>query len=266
MSRRLVRRLPGLGLALGFAALSIALVLAGPVRRSGGVSAHDDAATPTVTPTPPATLSVSGHGSVILTPDTASFVVGVTTNEDTLAEAQAEATTQMEAIIAAVKAAGIEDRDIQTVNYSVNLIYDYDDDGYATRVIGYEVSNQVSVTVRDLDALGALLDAVVAAGANSVYGISFFVEDTSAAASQARTMAVEDAMRKAEELATAAGLEVARVTYITESYSPPPTPYYAPSAGVADEAARASVPVQAGSSEVAVDVQMSFELREPPAP
>jgi uncharacterized protein YggE len=262
MPRSLVRQLPGFGLGLALVALLAVLLLTGPVRWGGGASAQDAPETAAATPTPPATLSVSGHGSVILTPDTASFVVGVVTNEDTLAEAQAEATTQMEAIIAAVKAAGIEDRDIQTTNYSVSLIYDYDDNGRATRVIGYEVSNQVSVTVRDIDALGGLLDAVVAAGANSVYGISFFVDDTTAAASQARTMAVEDAMRKADELAAAAGLEVARVTYITESYSPPPTPYYAPSAGVADEAARASVPVQAGSSEVSVDVQMAFELRE----
>jgi uncharacterized protein YggE len=250
-----------LALGAGLIALAVALVVVGSGRRGGGAAAQNDVATPAVTPTPPATMSVSGHGSVSMVPDTASVVLGVTTNETTLSEAQAEATAAMEAIIAAVKAAGVEDRDIQTTNFSVNIIYDYDDSGYPTRIIGYEVSNQVAVKVRDLDSLGALLDAVVAAGANTIYGISFFVDDPSAANSQARQLAVEDALAKANELAAAAGLEVARVTYITESYSAPPAPYYAGAADAAAESA-ARVPIQAGSTEVAVDVQMSFELRE----
>jgi uncharacterized protein YggE len=255
-----VRRfaVPAAGAAV--AALVLALVIAGSLRADGRAAAQDAGSTPAVTPTPPATMNLSGHGAVSLVPDTASVSIGVTTNEDTLAEAQAEATAKMEAIIAAVLAAGVEERDIQTTNFSVSIIYDYDDDGYPTRIIGYEVSNQVSVKVRQLDALGPLLDAVVAAGANTIYGIGFFVDDPSAAADQARQLAVEDAMRKAEQLANAAGLEVARVTYITESYSPPPAPYYA--GDVAEAAPSASVPVQAGSTEVSVDVQMSFELRE----
>ena len=257
---RSFRRWKGLAAGAGLIALALALLVLGSGLRGGGAAAQDDSATPAVTPTPPATMSVSGHGAVNMVPDTASVVLGVTTNEATLEEAQSEATAAMEAIIAALKAAGVEDRDIQTTNFSVNIIYDYDNSGYPTRIIGYQVSNQVAVKVRDLDSLGTLLDAVVAEGANTIYGISFFVDDPSAATSQARQLAVEDALKKANELASAAGLEVARVTYITESYSPPPAPYYA---GAADAAAEAApVPIQAGSTEVAVDVQMSFELRE----
>ena len=252
-----------IGLVVGAAlvAVAVALLVGGSSRSGGGVAAQDDPATPVVTPTPPATMNVSGHGAVTLVPDTASVVLGVTIDAESLSDAQAEATTRMEAIIAAVRAAGIEDRDIQTTNYGVSILYDYDDDGNLDRVIGYQVSNQVAVTVRDVDALGALLDAVVAEGANQIYGISFYVEDTSAAASQARTLAVEDAMRKADELAAAAGLEVARVTYITETSSPPPVPFYAGSPAE-DAAVRSAVPIQAGSTEISVDVQMSFELRE----
>ena len=257
-----VPRLAALAAAVAVAVVVVALVLTGASGTSRPAAAQDAVSTPVVTPTPPATMNVAGRGSVSLTPDTASVVVGVTTNEDILAEAQAEAMTRMEAIIAAVQTAGVEERDIQTTNYSVSIIYDYDDSGFPTRIIGYEVSNQVAVKVRQLDALGPLLDAVVAEGANTIHGISFFVDDPSEAASQARQLAVEDARRKADELAEAAGLEVARVTYITESYSPPPAPV--PYAGdVAESAARAPVPVQAGTTEVAVDVQMSFELREP---
>ena len=243
-------------------ACALLLLFAGSPRPGGDAAAQDDRATPVVTP-PPATMSVSGHGAVTLEPDTASVVLGVTINAETLSAAQAEATTKMEAITAAVRAAGVEERDIQTTNYSVNVIYDYDNNGNPNRVIGYGVSNQMAVKVRDLDAVGSLLDAVVAEGANQIHGIGFFVEDTGAAASQARTLAVEDAMRKADELAAAAGLEVARVTYITESSSPPPAPYYAGAgADMAESAPRAAVPIQAGSSEVSVDVQISFELRE----
>ena len=255
----------GLGFAAVLVAVASALLFAGSPRQGQGghTLAQDDPATPVVTPALPATMSVSGHGAVTLIPDTASVVLGVTINGETLSAAQAEATARMEAITAAVGAAGVEERDIQTTNYSVNVIYDYDNNGNPNRVIGYAVSNQMAVKVRDLDAVGTLLDAVVAEGANQIHGISFFVEDTAAAASQARTLAVEDAMRKADELAAAAGLEVARVTYITESSSPPPAPYYAGAgADMAESASRAAVPIQAGSSEVSVDVQMSFELRE----
>jgi uncharacterized protein YggE len=258
---KLKRSTISIAVGAALAGLAFALLVAGWVRGGGDAAAQGEVATPAVTPTPPATMSLSGHGAVTLVPDTASVSLGVTIDAESLSDAQAEATATMEAIIAAVRAAGIEERDIQTTDYGVSIIYDYDDSGNPERVIGYQVSNQIAVTVRDIEALGTLLDAVVAEGANQIYGISFFVEDTSAAASQARTLAVEDAMRKADELAAAAGLEVARVTYITESYSPPPAPVYA-GAAPAEAAPGAAVPIQAGSTEVSVDVQMSFELRE----
>jgi uncharacterized protein YggE len=242
-------------------ALVFALLLAGPVRLGGNAAAQDQD-TPAPTPTLPATIDVAGHGAVTLAPDTASVSLGVTINEETLAAAQAAATARMAAILAAVQAAGVEDRDIKTTSYRVDLMHDRDDNGNPTRVIGYQVRNTIAVKVRDLDALGALLDAVVAEGATDVYGVSFFVDDPSAAASQARQLAVEDAMGKANELATAAGVAIARVTYITETYAPPPAPRdFAGDAAAAAPLAEA-VPVQAGSTEISVDVQMTFELGE----
>jgi uncharacterized protein YggE len=247
-------RLPALALA-GLLILVAAFVTAS---RPGRTSAQDASLAPTETPS---TMYVSGHGTVTTQPDTALLTFGVTIDADTLAEAQAEATDKMAAILAEVTKAGIADKDVQTVNYNVSILYDYDDNGYVSRVIGYEVTNQVNVKVRDLDAVGPLLDAVVAQGANNVYGISFYVEDTSAAASQARRAAVEDAMTKGRELAEAAGMQISRVLTISETSSPPPTPVdYNAAPMAADEAAGGAVPIQTGSTEITADVDIVFEL------
>src|SRR5262249_28067451 len=151
----------------------------------------------------------------------------------------------------ALKAAGIDEKDIQTVNYSVNIIQDYDQNGNPAAIKGFQVSNQVNVTVRDLDKLGSILDTVVAQGANAIYGISFYVDDPSAAASQARKLAVDEAKKKADELAAAAGLKVGRVLSISETSSPAPSPVAFGRAEAAD--ASAAVPIQAGTSTISVD-------------
>jgi uncharacterized protein YggE len=218
----------------------------------GRVAAQD--ATPT-TGTTPAVVTVLGHGSVTVTPDIAMVTVGVTVAKPTLPEAQSEATTQMTAILEAIKAAGVSEDDIQTAFYSVNVLSNFDNMGNPTEVIGYQVSNQVNVTVRDLDKVGSLLEDVVAAGANTIYGITFGVDDPSAAASEARAAAVADARERAEELAQAAGLSLGRVLSISEGVSQP-IPY-----GDGFNAGKAGgAPVQFGTLEVTVDVQVTYEL------
>jgi uncharacterized protein YggE len=243
-------RLTKAALALGVAALAATMLL-GAAR---GAAAQDATPTPE---RPVATVSVNGRGAVTIAPDTASVVIGVTIIEPTLSAAQEKATTQMTAVIEALKAAGIEDRDIQTVSYSVNIIQDYDERGYPAKFRGFQVANQVNVTVRDLTQLGSILDTVVAAGANTIYGINFFVDDPSEAASRARALAVQDARTKAEELAAAAGVTVGRLLSISETYAPPPAPVsYADM--VAEQ--RAAVPIEVGTQVVTVDVQVSWEL------
>jgi uncharacterized protein len=237
---------------------AVALLGAATIGAVGWRGAAAQDATPVPTTETLATVSVGGHGAVTIAPDTASVVVGVNVIETTLSAAQEKATAQMTAVINALKAAGIDEKDIQTVNYSVSIIQDHDENGNPTVVKGFQVTNQVNVTVRDLDKLGAILDAVVAQGANSIYGISLYVNDPSAAASQARTAAVKDAKAKADELAAAAGMTVGRVLSISESYSPPPAPMEV--AGGAADTARASVPIQGGTTMVAVDVQVIYEL------
>jgi hypothetical protein len=195
-------------------------------------------------------------------PDTASFTIGVDVIKPTLEEAQREATAQATAVIDAVKAAGIADKDIQTTNYSVNILRDNSENGDPTKITGYEITNEVQVTVHDTNALGDLLGAAVQAGANNVYGVNFFVADQTKAASEARVKAVQDARQKAEELATAAGVSLGPVVTISEGAPSSPGPVYVMArASEAAMPAAAPPPVETGSTIIAVDVQMTFELR-----
>jgi uncharacterized protein YggE len=253
-TRRGGTKLRNLGLVTGAIAL-IGAALFGAFGVPG--SAAQEATPPAVSETP-ATVYVSGSGVVTVAPDTASVVVGVNVIETTLSSAQEKATAQMTAVIDALKAAGIDEKDIQTVNYSVNIIQDYDQNGNPATIKGFQVSNQVNVTVRDLDKLGSILDTVVAQGANAIYGISFSVGDPTAAASQARALAVQDAKQKADELAAAAGMKVGRVLSISETSSPAPVPVAYGREAAADSAA--AVPIQAGTTTISVNVQVTYEL------
>lgn len=223
------------------------------------VRAQDMATSATTMPAGVQIVSVSGHGEVSVAPDTASISMGVDVTKPTLAEAQTQATAQMTAVIATLKAAGIASEDIQTTSFNVDLLYDTSRHGDPNQITGFEITNQLDVTVRDTAKLGQLLDDAVKAGANTVSGISFYVDDQTAPASEARRLAVEDARTKAEELATAAGLTLGPVITITEGTQAPVIPMFeAPDVAMAK--AGAPVPVEAGSTTVAVDVSIAFEL------
>jgi uncharacterized protein YggE len=251
-----LRRARTAGVALALAGL----LAAGSFGGASVVRAQDAATPETGTAVGVPTVSVNGHGEVNIPPDTASVTIGVDVIKPTLDEAQAQATTQATAVIEALKAAGIADEDIQTEFYSVNILRDYSENADPTLITGFEVINQLRVTVRDTDALGELLDAAVSAGANSIYGVNFFVDDQTAAASEARVAAVEDARTKAEELAAAAGMTLGPVVAIAEGAPPVIGPMYARGGG-GMAAADMAVPVEPGSATVSVDVSVTYELR-----
>jgi uncharacterized protein YggE len=242
------------GTALAFAGLLA-------VGSLGGVSSAvaQEMATPEMGALGVATVSVSGHGEVSVPPDTASINVGIDVIKPTLDEAQDVATAQATALIEALKAQGIADEDIQTDYFSVNILRDYSENADPTVITGFEIVNQLRVTVRDIDSVGEILDASVSAGANSIYGVTFYVDNQTAAASDARVSAVEDARLKAEELAQAAGMTLGPIVAIAEGTPPVLSPMYGGRGG--GMAMDASVPVEAGSTTVAVDVQLTFELR-----
>jgi hypothetical protein len=207
------------------------------------------------------TVTVSGHGEVNVPPDTASVTIGVDIVKPTLDEAQQTATTQANAVIDALKEAGIKSEDIQTEYYSVNILRDYSENADPNVITGFEIVNQLNVTVRDTTKLGELLDAAVSAGANSIYGVTFFVDDQTQAASDARVKAVDDARTKAGELASASGLTLGPVVAISEGTVGGYAPVYGRAMGGGMGAAEAAVPVESGSTTVSVDITMTFELR-----
>jgi hypothetical protein len=205
-----------------------------------------------------ATVSVTGHGAVQVKPDMATVTLGVDVVRPTLPDALTESNRLMESVLSAIKAAGVAEEDVQTTSFYVNIFRNYDPSGQPGEITGFQVSNQVLVIVRDLDKLNTILGDAVAAGANSIYGIGFAVADPTAAASQARKRAVEDARARAEELAAANGMTLGRVVTVTEvtaPYGPPVT-----MEGAAGKGAGYAPPIQTGMVEVTVDVQVTYEL------
>lgn len=212
-----------------------------------------------------ATISIDGRGEVLAAPDMASITSGVTTQGATAREALDANTAAMAALIQELKEAGIEARDIQTSGFSVNPNYVYTDErdgnGYSLppKINGYQVSNTVTVAVRELASLGMILDRSVNVGANTINGISFSVADPSDLFDQARRAAFADAREKAELYASVADGELKEVISISESqgYNEPlPSPMYAK----AEMAAGAPVPVEAGELSFAINVSVQWDL------
>lgn len=210
------------------------------------------------------TISVSGTGVIKLDPDTASVSLGVVSTNESLETAQQEVAEALTAVSESLADAGIAAEDITTNSYSVYPVAEYDRDGNYVGVERYEVSSGLTVVVRDIESVGTVLDGAVEAGANNVWGISFYVDDPSSAATQARQAAVEDARKKADELATAGGMVVVNVISITETYAPEATARQFDMPASADmsmeNAGSASIPVSPGQSEIRVEVSIVFEI------
>ena len=224
--------------------------------------AYAQSATPTseTSPTVERTLNVSGSGIAYLSPNIAYVNIGVHTENQNATEAVGANNSQAQKVINAIKKLGVAEKDIQTTNFSINPQPKYDSQGQPTGEINYSVDNVVRVTVRDLTKVGDLLDASVAAGANSINGIQFDVVDRAQALSSARQAAVQSAQAKAKELAKAAGVTLGDVQTITEYSGNYPTPLLNTSAApMAMEAAAA--PVSPGQMTVTVEVNVVYEIK-----
>jgi uncharacterized protein YggE len=213
------------------------------------------------------TMQMSGHGEVMAKPDTAYVTSGVTSQAGTARDALDANTKDMSALIAVLKDAGVAEEDIQTSGFAVNPNYIYSDqrdaNGYQLppKISGYTVTNAVTVHVRDLTILGTMLDKEVSVGANTINGINFAVEDTSALYDEARKAAFADAKGKAGLYAEAAGVGLGAIETISENqgYTQPPQPYlYKATAGAADRSA--PVPVEAGQLTFSIDVAITWDL------
>lgn len=205
--------------------------------------------------TPVRQITVVGAGDAKGTPDTATVQLGVQTEAATSREALTANNTQMQALIAKLKEQGIADKDLQTSNVSIYPRYDND----GRNITGYQVSNMLTVTIRNVSQTGDLLDKVVDAGANNISGVSFSIADPAALEQTARDAAIANARARAEAMAKAIGGTVGQVLSITENIgSQPPVPMME-RAQMADSAG--SVPIQTGEQTINAQVQVTFELQ-----
>ncbi len=206
-------------------------------------------------------ITVTGEGEHAMRPDTAILSFGVMREAETAQAAMQANNEAMAAVTRALKEAGIEDRDLQTAGIQINPHYEYPRDnqgGQTAELVGYQVTNTLTVRVRDIAKAGIVLDEAVSLGVNQGGGISFVNEDPSEALSQARREAVEDAMEKARTLAEAAGVKLGAVAKIAERSGSmqPPQPFMAKAA--ADM--RESVPIEPGENAYRVEVEMTFGI------
>ncbi len=206
-------------------------------------------------------LSVSGEGRASAAPDMAVLGLGVSAKASTVKAANSEVQEAMSDLLDSLEDNGVQEKDIQTSQFSVYPEYDYRDGEQI--LTGYRVSHMLQVKVRDIDKAGEVIDDAVEAGGDllEVQSISFTIDDTTALRSEARTEAVADAQAKAEELATLAGVTLGKPTYISESISTPyyPEPYYDRGAGLAMEEA-AVTEISTGELEVVVSVYMTYTI------
>jgi hypothetical protein len=234
-----------------------ALVVVGPALTAWRPAGQANAA-PTLSD-PIRGITVQGAGRVTIKPDLATISVSVQVTAATAAEAQSKASAAMAKVIAAVKGQGVADADLTTQWISLAPQYSYDSTGTTPpKILGYQASQSLTIKVRQIDKSGPVIDAAVSAGANQVDGIAFSVADPTSAAAQARTAAVADARTRAAVLASAAGVTLGAAVSITElsASAPPPIPYaYDKALGVSAE-----TPVQAGTTDIEVDVQVTFAI------
>ncbi len=204
------------------------------------------------------TFSLSASGETNVAPDMATITLGVQTDDMTAAGALKANGARMNQVMAALRKAGIADRDIQTSNLNVNPQYVYEQN-QPPKFNGYQVTNQVTVTVRDLSKLGQAVDATVGAGANTVGGISFGLQNPQVAEDAARMDAVKALQAKADLYARATGYKIVRLVNLGEGggYAPaPPMPVFA----MAKREMADSTQIAGGELKVRIDVTATYEV------
>lgn len=210
------------------------------------------------------TINVAGDGASSAPPDLATINTGVTTMAKTAAAALSGNTKKFERVLKVLKTKGIEDKDVQTTYFDVSPQFSRRKGGRQGNIIGYLVSNEVQVKVRDLDILGEVLDALVTAGSNSISGVNFSLEDAEMATIEARELAVADAKGRAQLYAKTAGVKLGKVLTISESAIQAPQAQ-ADNFGDSEflsrrRPRRARAPVASGELDVQVTVYVLFEL------
>jgi hypothetical protein len=213
------------------------------------------------------TLNASGEGYVMVVPDIAIVTVGVTTRAEAARAALDQNTAETARVIATIRSAGVAEKDIGTSGFSVFPVYEErppraDGEGgieAMPKIVGYQVQNEVRVTVREIGKSGALLDQVVTAGANQISGIQFDVAEPQAAADEALKKAIADARRKAQLMAAAAGVRLVRVLDVSGGSG---MPMFARAQSFDAMGGAPAVPVMPGETRVQANANIVFEIAE----
>ena len=207
-------------------------------------------------------VAVSGVGRVSAAPDVAVVNLGADAIAENVAGARGRAAAAMTAIRASLAGNGVEDRDVRTLSFDIYPRFEYPDG--EQRLVGFQVSNRVSVRVRDLARLSAILDEAIAAGGDAirVSGVSFEVDDPAPLAEEARRLAMEDARAKAQQLADLAGVGLGEARTVAESGGAPPAPQPLLADARLESAASAapSTPVAPGEGEIVVSVYVVYAI------
>lgn len=207
-------------------------------------------------------IAVTGRGEVAMAPDMALVNLTVMREAETAAAALKMNTEALEAVMKTLREEGIAPRDIQTSQFSIDPKYVYPNRDKPRKLVGYTVRNGVTLRVRELANLGALLDKVVSLGVNEGGDIQFINDDPSEAVSQARVQAVQNAMASAKTLAKAAGVKLGDLAHLSEQSAAPIAEPVMLEAGYARMAAESAVPIAAGENRYSVTVTMHYEIEQ----
>jgi uncharacterized protein YggE len=208
---------------------------------------------------------VNGEGKVTAVPDTAILTLGIEAQELTVAEARDEAAEAMTRVMDTLKSTGIDEDDIQTQYFNIQEVTRWDNDRQQQTVIGYQVTNTVTVKVRDITRVSAVIDSVTAAGGDltRINSLAFTIDDPSFFQEQARADAVADAAAKANQLADLADIKLGKPTYISESsYIPSPIYRDVVTVGQGVPEATPTTPVSPGEMEITVNVQIGYAIAD----
>jgi len=203
---------------------------------------------------------VTGQGEAMAIPDIAELCLGIEAQADTVREAQAQASGAMDKVMEALKDNGVAEKDIQTQQFSIYPVTGWIEQWYEEEIIGYRVTNIVLAKIREVDKAGIIIDVVAKASGDltRIQSISFSVDDPTPYYEEARGKAMEDAMNKATQLATSAGIQLGKPTYISEEAAYVPK-YFDEVAR--DEALAPETPISPGELKITVNVQVVCEIK-----
>ncbi len=206
------------------------------------------------------TIAISGEGKVTGIPDIAAVSVGLQTEKADVKSAQTENTAKMNRLIANLKNLGVEDKDIQTSYYNIYPQYDWPNGKQVLR--GYQVSQGVTVKIRNLSKIGDILASAGEGGANQVSGLSFNIDDPESLRQEARVKALLNAKEKADALARVAGVKLGKIVSFSEYAGTPTSLYKSYDMGGFGGGGEGAAPtVESGSMDIVVDVTVSYEIK-----